>query len=77
VACCSDLIALLSDYVDDRLSPETRADLDRHLAACPECVAFVQTFRSTISLLQSLTEQDLPPEVRLRLQAFLDGRARS
>jgi anti-sigma factor RsiW len=77
MASCSDLIALLSDYVDGRLSPHARADLDAHLATCPECVAFVQTFRSTISLLQSLTDEDLPAEVRLRLQAFLDSHARS
>jgi anti-sigma factor RsiW len=77
MAGCSDLIALLSDYVDDRLSPDIRADLDEHLAGCPECVAFVQTFRSTISLLQSLAEEDLPAEVRLRLRAFLDSHAKS
>lgn len=77
MARCSDLIAALSDYVDDRLSPDTRADLEEHLAGCPECVAFVQTFRSTISLLRSLAEQDLPADVRLRLRAFLDSHTKS
>ena len=74
---CSRLVALLTDYLEGRLSAETHADLEKHLAACSDCVAFVRTFRSTLSLLHSLTEQDLPPELLIRLRAFLDTQARS
>ncbi len=77
MACRSDLVALVSDYLEGRLSPDTCADLERHLVACPDCTVFVQTFGSTVSLLQSLTEQDLPPELRLRLRAFPDDHARN
>lgn len=74
---CSRLVALLTEYLDGRLPDDLRSDLDQHLAACPECVAFVRTFRSTLSLVQSLSEQDLPAELRLRLRAFLDEHYRS
>ena len=37
----------------------------------------VGTFRSTVALLQSLNEDDLPEELRLRLKAFLDDRCTS
>jgi hypothetical protein len=37
----------------------------------------VRTYRSTVSLLRSLHEDDLPPELRLRLRAFLDRRTTS
>ena len=74
---CSRLVSLLSEYLDGRLAPELCSDLERHLSGCPECTAFVGTFRSTVSLLQSLSEDDLPEELRLRLRAFLDDRCKS
>ena len=74
---CSRLLSLLSDYLDGRLRSDVRLDLEQHLSGCKECAAFVGTFRSTVSLLQSLSEQDLPEELRLRLRAFLDERCKS
>ena len=69
---CSRLVALLTEYLDGRLPQDLRSDLEQHLEGCPECIAFVRTFRSTVALVQSLSEQDLPPALRLRLRAFLD-----
>jgi len=74
---CPRIVSLLSDYIDGRLPPDVRSELERHLGGCSECTAFVGTFRSTVSLLQSLKEDDLPEELRVRLKAFLDDRARS
>jgi anti-sigma factor RsiW len=74
---CPRIVTLLSDYLDGRLPSEVRSDLERHLSGCPECTAFVATFRSTVSLLQSLSEEDLPEELRLRLRAFIEDHSRS
>ena len=71
---CSRIVSLLSDYIDGRLPEDVRRDLEQHLSGCSECTSFVGTFRSTVALLQSLNEQDLPEELRLRLKAFLDDR---
>ena len=69
---CSEVVALLLDYLEGRLSETRHADLDRHLARCESCVNHLRTYRSTISLLGSLREEDLPPELRTTLRAFLD-----
>ena len=74
MACCSDLTQLLLDFVEGHLPPETHAALQQHLTGCGECVAIVRTYESTRSLLRSLTDADLPPELRTRLRAFLDKR---
>jgi anti-sigma factor RsiW len=74
---CSRLVSLLSDYLDGRLPSDIRAELEQHLSGCPDCTAFVGTFRSTVSLLQSLEEKDLPEELRVRLKAFLDEHCQS
>jgi anti-sigma factor RsiW len=73
---CPRVVSLLSDYLDGRLPAPVRTELEHHLSGCPECTAFVGTFRSTVSLLRSLEEEDLPAELRLRLRAFLDDQCR-
>jgi len=74
---CPRLVSHLSDYIDGRLPADVRSDLEQHLSGCSECTTFVGTFRSTVALLQSLSEEDLPEELRLRLKAFLDDRCTS
>lgn len=74
---CPRIVALLSDYIDGRLAADVRRDLEAHLGGCGECARFVESFRSTVELLHSLTDDDLPQELRLRLKAFLDGRSDS
>jgi anti-sigma factor RsiW len=74
---CPRIVSLLSDYLDGRLPADVRSDLEQHLGGCSECAQFVESFRSTISLLHSLTDDDLPEELRVRLKAFLDDRCSS
>lgn len=69
---CPKVIALLVDYLEGRLPEDTRLELARHLAGCRSCEAYVASYRSTVDLLHTVSEEDLPPELRLRLRAFLD-----
>jgi anti-sigma factor RsiW len=71
---CSRVVALLSDYLENRLPAGVRQDLERHLGGCDACTSTLDTFRTTVSLLKSLSEEDLPEELRLRLRSFLDTR---
>jgi hypothetical protein len=48
------------------------ADLEQHLSKCPRCRAQLKTYESTVSLLRSVKEEDLPPELRSTLNAFID-----
>jgi anti-sigma factor RsiW len=69
---CHDLVRLLADFVEHHLPPGVHTELERHLAACPRCVAQLKTYQSTVSLLHSIKEEDLPPELRCTLKAFVD-----
>jgi anti-sigma factor RsiW len=69
---CTDLVGLLADFVEHHLPPTVHAELERHLTACPRCIAQLKTYQSTVSLLHSLREDDLPPELRCTLKSFLD-----
>jgi anti-sigma factor RsiW len=65
-------VGLLADYVERQLPPAIHQDLEQHLAECPRCVAQLKTYESTLSLLQSIRDEDLPTELRCKLKAFVD-----
>jgi hypothetical protein len=73
---CGSVVKLLADYLERRLPTDVRGDLDAHLRECPRCVTQLRTYESTVSLLRSLREEDLPPDLRLRVRSFLDARCR-
>lgn len=72
---CSKVVSLLADYLEGQLPPCTHAELEQHLSRCAACVAHVKSYRSTVSLLRSIPESDLPDGLRLSLRAFLDRQA--
>jgi anti-sigma factor RsiW len=69
---CSRIVSLLVDYLEHRLPREVEASLEHHLAGCELCVRQLRTYQSTVSLLHSIDEEELPPELRLSLKAFID-----
>lgn len=68
---CRDAIELLVDYVEQALPPETLAGLDRHLAGCQACVAYLDTYRNTQALTGAAARVPMPEDVRMRLRQFL------
>ena len=69
---CSRVVALLADYFEGRLPAARHDHLTRHLDDCHSCLAQLRTYRSTVSLLRSLREDDLPADLRRTLSVFLD-----
>lgn len=81
---CRELNDSLLQYTSGELAPETRRDLERHLAGCPPCVAYVRSYREMLrqvqpgaDLLDQLTAGEAVDELA---DAILDatlGRARA
>jgi anti-sigma factor RsiW len=74
---CQELVGLLADFVERHLPPAVHASLERHLAACPRCVAQLKTYESTVSLLRTIRDEELPAELRCTLKSFLDRNCRN
>ena len=68
---CHDVVGLLADFVEGQLPADVHAELEQHLSKCPRCIIQLKTYRSTVSLLRSIDENDLPPELRCTLRSFL------
>jgi anti-sigma factor RsiW len=70
---CRDLVELVTDYLEGRLSPVDQARFEAHLAACEGCRTYLEQFRQTIRDLGRLPEESLSPEARdALLTAFRD-----
>jgi anti-sigma factor RsiW len=50
---CHEVIDFLSDYLDSALPPSTAAAFEEHLAICPDCVAYLENFRATLTASRS------------------------
>jgi anti-sigma factor RsiW len=70
---CRQLVELVSDYLDDRLSPLDRARFEAHLAACKACRTYLDQFRQTVRTLGSLPEESLSLEAKSALLAAFRG----
>jgi anti-sigma factor RsiW len=47
---CRELVEFLMDYLDGVLSETERLCFEQHLAKCPDCVAYLATYREAIRL---------------------------
>jgi anti-sigma factor RsiW len=55
---CRDLVERVTDYLDGILEPEETERVNRHLADCDGCAAYVDQVRATVR-----ASAALPPEV--------------
>jgi anti-sigma factor RsiW len=74
---CGSVVKLLADYLERQLPPTLCAELEAHLQKCPECVRQLRTYASTVSMLRSLRDDELPPDLRLTLKSFLHAKCHS
>ncbi len=73
---CRELVEVVTDYLEDRLSPLDRARFEAHLAACDACRTYLEQFRQTVRTLGRLPEESLSPEARNALLAAFRGWSR-
>ena len=72
---CKDFIALIADYLEMTVAPDTLATLEEHLAGCGPCQAYLRTYRRTRDVAAASERAALPPgmpaEMKAQLRAFL------
>jgi anti-sigma factor RsiW len=60
---CRDAVELVSDYLDGTLSRRDRRRLEKHLAQCDGCTAYLDQMRATIGASGAVGPEDLPSDV--------------
>ena len=69
VMSCTEMVELLTEYLEESLDPHDRERFDTHLGLCPGCVTYLDQFRRTIDLTGTLREEDVDPAVMDELMA--------
>ena len=73
IACVSG-VELLMDYLEGVLPADLHAALDEHVAGCPRCAAFIESYREAPRILREATAATLPADIEASLRAFLRAR---
>jgi anti-sigma factor RsiW len=79
---CREFTEFLHEYLFGDLPAEQRAEFDKHLAECPWCVAYLDSYQKTIQLEHAAfsVPGDAPPPADVPeelVQAILRARSRS
>ncbi len=68
---CNEIVEVITDYLEDRMSAADRACFEEHLHWCPPCAEYLAQMQATIRLSKRLTEADLSEPAKLAfLHAF-------
>jgi anti-sigma factor RsiW len=73
---CSQLVDYCMDYLSGSLPTEDRQSFDNHLAHCPDCVNFFQTYKKTPEVSREALSLEMPERVRSEVRSFLRERYR-
>ena len=74
---CIELVELVTEYLENAMTPEARAQFEEHVGTCNGCAAYVDQLRETIRLVGRLTLYDLPLDFEEHLLAEYRKRAKA
>lgn len=64
---CKQFLQELTDYLDDSLGPDLKAELKRHVDECPNCWVVCDTTSKTLKVFKGMEPQAVPAEIQSRL----------
>lgn len=64
---CKELVELITEYLEGTLPRRLRKRVEKHLAACDGCTAYLEQMRFTIQATGRLTEESLPEPMKAEL----------
>jgi hypothetical protein len=67
---CRDEVEFIGDYLGNNLSAAERLAFETHLNTCPDCAAFLTTYKKTVAVTRSFlrlgTRENHTPRLTLR-----------
>ena len=74
---CDDMTDLIVGYLTGELHPDTAREFEAHLDICADCVAFLNTYKTTVQMTRSLRYEDIPAEMKKRVRHFLQKKMKA
>jgi len=66
---CAEIVAVVTDYLEDQVAVALRAEIEAHLALCPGCDHYLEQMRETIRLIGRVPVESLSDQARDDLMA--------
>ena len=60
---CEEFFAEFGDYLENRVSPEVREELELHLSQCRPCQVLYDSTRKTVKIVTNSGSFELSPDV--------------
>jgi anti-sigma factor RsiW len=60
---CQQVVELVTEYLDEVMEPRRRARFEAHLDGCDGCTAYLEQFRTTVSVMAHLDVDGVPTPV--------------
>jgi anti-sigma factor RsiW len=64
---CAELEQLICDYVDGTLTADRKAEVERHLEACPGCAEMARDSAAAVAFMERAADVEPPPELITRI----------
>ena len=64
---CSEIVELVTDYLEGALSRQERERFEEHIGFCDWCLTYFEQMRDTIATVGTLREADAPAGLEDRL----------
>ncbi len=64
---CAELEQLICDYVDGTLTADRKAEVERHLEACPGCAEVARDCAAAVAFMGRAADVEPPPELITRI----------
>jgi anti-sigma factor RsiW len=61
---CRKVVKLVIEYLENVLLPETRMQLEEHIAHCPGCPAYLEQVRQMIGMLYQFAQEPAFPATK-------------
>jgi anti-sigma factor RsiW len=61
---CQEVVEVVTDYIEGKLSPEDVAIFEAHLAICDGCQYYLDQIRITIATVGRIEDEAVPAELR-------------
>ena len=74
---CKNVLAELSNYVDDELSQELRKQIEAHMRHCSTCRAIYDSTRKTLRIITESGSFELSPDVSSRVASSIRAKIRA
>ena len=74
---CEDVLAELSNYVDDDVTASLRKQIEEHMAHCRTCTAVYDSTRKTLHIVTDSGAFDLSEDVSSRIAANIGSKIRA